>query len=85
MTDALSVEVRLADDAVIHGYVLEQDGLWFRPKRGSWHLTRPGKLRSWCGRDLRIQNETRTMHVTWPWPSFSCWSCMDRRWAKGIR
>jgi len=77
--------VPLASDAQIVDYVFEQDGLWFRPKRGTWHLSRPGKMRSWCGRDWRAADDVRTVPVTWPWPAFSCWSCMDRRWSRGIR
>jgi hypothetical protein len=79
--------LEMAPDAKVIGYVFEQDALWFRAKRrgSSWHLTRPSRIRSWCGRDLKPGDDCRTVHVTWPWPSRSCWSCMDRRWSKGVR
>jgi len=81
--DALTVP--LAPDAKIVGYVFELDALWFRPKRGVWHLTKPGRLRSWCGREWERGQQTITRSVTWPWQSGSCWSCMDARWSKGVR
>jgi hypothetical protein len=79
------LEVPLAPDATIVGYVFETDALWFRPPHGTWHLSRPGRLRSWCGLDLKPNADIRTVSVTWPWPAHSCWTCMDRRWAKGVR
>jgi hypothetical protein len=77
--------VTLAGDAEIVGYVFETDALWFRGRGGAWHLLRVQDWRSVCGREMRASHMTRQHHITWPWPAESCFSCMDRRWAGGIR
>jgi hypothetical protein len=77
--------VKLAGDAEIVGCVFETDALWFRGRNGRWHLLRVESWAGWCGLPMGIAHKTRLHHITWPWPDESCWSCMDRRWARGIR
>jgi hypothetical protein len=64
--------------------LLDANGMWFRPAHGVWHLLRQGEERAWCGRKRLHAYEHIKRPVTYPWPGFSCFACMDRRWQKGI-
>lgn len=85
-TATVAMPIPFAEGAEPVGYVLEKDALWFRRPRGeSWHLMAPTGLKSWCGLRYGPKDATRVIHVTWPWPDRGCWSCMDRRWSRGVR